>query len=65
VNDVGGTPSGALLFDCIYRKLTVESHGLKQPYVASLGDLPFAGFHTYGESWLGHTNCTITGIIFG
>jgi hypothetical protein len=65
VDEVGGAASGALLFDCTYRKLTVESHDLKQPYVASLGDLPFAGFHTYGESWLGHMNCTITGIIFG
>jgi FIST N domain len=39
--------------------------GLANPFLASFSGVPVAGFHTYGETWLGHVNQTLTGIIFG
>jgi hypothetical protein len=65
VEQVGGAVSGAVLFDCAYRKLQVEASNLEKPYIALLSGIPAAGFHTYGESWLGHMNYTLTGLIFG
>ena len=46
-------------------KLEIERKGIAGEYLASLGGIPAAGFHTYGESWLGHMNQTLTGIVFG
>ncbi len=62
---VGGKASGAVLFNCAWRKLEVEKKGLAKEFLGSLGGIRAAGFHTYGESWLGHMNCTLTGVIFG
>lgn len=62
---VGGKASGAVLFNCAWRKLEVEKKGLAREFLGSLGGVRCAGFHTYGESWLGHMNCTLTGVIFG
>jgi hypothetical protein len=38
---------------------------LEKPYIATFGSIPAAGFHTYGESWLGHMNYSLTGLVFG
>jgi hypothetical protein len=57
--------SGAVLFNCILRRLEIDAKDLAEPFLHALGDIPCAGFHTYGESWLGHINQTLTGVIFG
>jgi hypothetical protein len=59
-----GRISGALLFDCALRRLELEATGAKEAY-AKLIDFPAAGFHTHGESWLGHMHQTLTAIYFG
>jgi len=62
---VGGTASGAVMFNCILRRLEVEARGEGGLFVAAFGDVPTAGFHTYGETWRGHVNQTLTGVVFG
>jgi hypothetical protein len=62
---LGGHTSGAVWFDCILRRLEMDANNLQEPFLASLGETPAAGFHTYGETWLGHINQTLTGIVFG
>ncbi len=62
--DLGGAAGGAVLFNCILRRLQMDADGLHQAWLELLADLPTAGFHTYGESWLGHMNQTCTGIVF-
>ena len=59
-----GTPSGAVLFNCILRRLELDATGQMEPFVAALSGIPSAGFHTYGETWLGHINQTLTGVVF-
>lgn len=65
--EVGGQPSGAVMFNCILRRLEIDDRQAHQPFVDSVSALggPVAGFHTYGESWLGHINQTLTAIVFG
>ncbi|HBN07929.1 MAG TPA: hypothetical protein DD435_04515 [Cyanobacteria bacterium UBA8530] len=56
--------SGGLMFNCIFRRLDLEAKGLMQEHLDCFEGLSIAGFHTYGESWMGHMNHTLTGIIF-
>jgi hypothetical protein len=65
--EVGGRPSGAVMFNCILRRLEIDAKQLHQPFVEAVATLgtPVAGFHTYGESWLGHINQTLTAVVFG
>lgn len=65
VENLGGVASGAVLFNCILRRLQIDNEGSGEQFVRSLGKVPAAGFHTYGETWLGHVNQTITGVVFG
>ncbi|MEU7908599.1 FIST N-terminal domain-containing protein [Actinoplanes sp. NPDC049118] len=65
VDNVGGHASGAVLFNCAYRKLQIGAEHLEEKFIDSLGDTPSAGFHTFGESWLGNMNYTLTGVVFG
>lgn len=65
VADLGGQASGAVMFNCILRRLEMDADGLHQPFAEALGGIPTAGFHTYGESWLGHINQTLTAVLFG
>jgi hypothetical protein len=60
-----GSSSGAVLFNCILRQLEIEATHASDAFLAALGGMPAAGFHTYGESWLGHINQTLTGVVFG
>lgn len=59
-----GQIRGALLFDCALRRLELERTHTKDEY-ARLIEFPAAGFHTHGESWLGHMHQTLTAIYFG
>lgn len=61
---VGGKTSGAVLFNCAYRRVDIEERGLTRPFLDLL-TFPCAGFHTYGESWLGHMNHTLVGLFVG
>jgi len=59
---LGGHASGAVLFNCAYRRVEMEERNITQPFLELL-TFPCAGFHTYGESWLGHINHTLTGLV--
>jgi len=60
-----GYTSGAVLFNCILRRLEMDSIGASQDFLDAFGGLPVAGFHTYGETWMAHVNQTLTGVVFG
>jgi hypothetical protein len=60
-----GHASGGVMFNCILRRLEIDTLNLAPAFLEALGGLPLAGFHTYGESWLGHINQTLTGVVFG
>lgn len=62
--DLGGA-SGAVLFNCGFRRLEMDAKNLSAAFPSALDGIPAAGFHTYGESWLGHVNQTLTGVVFG
>ena len=64
VDGLGGTVSGAVLFNCILRRLELDATGRTQDFVDVFTGVPVAGFHSYGESWLGHMNQTLTGVLF-
>lgn len=61
---LGAPATGGVLFNCAARKLEVEIKGVEQPYYAVFKDFPVAGLHTHGESWIGHMNQTLTGLLF-
>jgi len=65
VEAAGGAASGAVLFNCVLRRLQIDHENTGEQFVDSLAGVPSAGFHTYGETWLGHVNQTITGVVFG
>ena len=56
-------PRTALLFNCAYRMLEVQIKGLEDPYHQALTHVTHAGLHTNGESYLGHMNQTLTGLV--
>jgi hypothetical protein len=62
---VGGQPSAALMFNCILRRLEMDAEGSTDGFLAAFRGVPTVGFHTYGESWFGHINQTLTGVVFG
>lgn len=63
--DLGGRARGAVLFNCILRRLEMDADGTAGAFLSTLAGIPTAGFHTYGETWLGHVNQTLTGVVFG
>lgn len=65
IEDLGGRAGGAVMFNCVLRRLQMDAEGSAEPFVRAFGGLPLAGFHTYGETWLGHVNQTLTGVVFG
>jgi hypothetical protein len=65
VRSLGGRSGGGVMFNCILRRLEIDAKGLAEPFVDAFKGAPVAGFHTYGETWLGHVNQTLTGVIFG
>jgi len=62
-NPAGHGPRSA--DNCILRRLELDASGRGQGFVDAFAGVPTAGFHTYGETWLGHVNQTLTGVIFG
>jgi len=65
VADLGDEVSGAVVFNCILRRLEIDEKNWNDDFVAAIGGIRVAGFHTYGESWLGHINQTLTAVVFG
>lgn len=64
VDALGGEVSGGVLFNCILRRLELDAQDETQAFVDTFKGAPLAGFHTYGESWIGHMNQTLTGVLF-
>jgi hypothetical protein len=62
---LGGRVRGGLAFNCILRRLEIDAKKLDGPFYESFRNMEIAGFHTYGESWLGHINQTLTALLFG
>ncbi|GAA1984477.1 FIST signal transduction protein [Catenulispora subtropica] len=62
---LGGDVAGAVLFNCCLRRLEMDAKDLSDKFPSALAGIPAAGFHTYGESWFGHVNQTLTGVVFG
>ncbi len=61
-----GQPIAAgVVFNCIFRRLQMDAENLHGPFLESLSGFTVAGFHTYGESWLGHINHTFTAVFLG
>jgi hypothetical protein len=63
-SSLGGTVSGGFAFNCILRRLELDAKELHGPFLEAFAGLEMGGFHTYGESWLGHINQTLTGLWF-
>jgi hypothetical protein len=63
--ELGGRVSGAVFFNCVLRRLEMDGKSLSGDFLSTLRGIPSAGFHCYGESWLGHVNQTLTGVVFG
>lgn len=59
-----GAPQGALLFDCVSRRTELLARGAIARYAQQL-NFPAIGFHTAGESWIGHMAQTLTALYFG
>jgi hypothetical protein len=62
--ELGSPIAGGLAFNCILRRLELDDKDLHRPFLDSFAGMQVAGFHTYGESWLGHINQTLTGLWF-
>lgn len=61
-----GTPiRGAIFFNCAYRMIEAQIKGLTDPYHQMLSRFVHVGVQSNGESYLGHINQTLTGLVFG
>jgi hypothetical protein len=63
--ELGGVTSGAVAFNCILRRLELDARQCADEFIEAFAGLPLAGFHTYGETWLGHVNQSLTAVVFG
>ena len=64
--DTLGTPiRSALVFNCVYRRMEMDAAGLHDQHRALYTGMSAAGFHTYGESYLGHVNQTAVMLLVG
>lgn len=61
---LGGAIGGAVLFNCAYRMLEADIKGVAPQVHEILARFPHAGLHSNGESWLGHMNQTMVGLVF-
>lgn len=62
--ELGGPASGALLFNCAYRMIEAQLAGSVDAYHAVLSGIVHAGAQSNGESYLGHMNQTLTGLVW-
>ncbi|MBI5544386.1 MAG: FIST C-terminal domain-containing protein [Deltaproteobacteria bacterium] len=62
--ELGTRVGAALLFNCVHRRVELDRSKGHEEFVR-LFDFPMAGFHTYGECWLGHINQTLTALVLG
>jgi hypothetical protein len=60
-----GRGSGAVVFNSVLRRLEIDARQAGPAFLSSFGGLPLAGFNTYGETWQGHINQSLTGVVFG
>lgn len=63
--NLGAPIRGALLWNCAYRMLEAQIKGQEAAYHQVLSNVVHAGCQSNGESFLGHINQTLTGLIFG
>ncbi len=63
--DLGAPIRGAVFFNCAYRMLEAQIKGQEAAYHQALSSIQHAGMQSNGESYLGHINQTLTGLIFG
>ena len=61
---LGAPVSGGLAFNCVLRKLEMDAKNLHNDFLGSFKGMQVGGFHTYGETWLGHINQTLTALWF-
>ncbi|MGA2928874.1 MAG: FIST N-terminal domain-containing protein [Solirubrobacteraceae bacterium] len=64
-HELGDAPAGGVLFNCILRRLEIDAEGHQGAFLDAIGVCPMGGFHTYGESYVGHINQTLTGLLIG
>lgn len=61
---LGSPISGGLAFNCVLRRLEMDAKDLHPGFLHTLEGMQVSGFHTYGETWLGHINQTLTALWF-
>lgn len=61
---LGAPISGGLAFNCVLRRLEMDAKDLHGGFLDSFRGKQVGGFHTYGETWLGHINQTLTALWF-
>jgi hypothetical protein len=64
-DELGAPIAGALLWNCGGRMVEASVKGIEKDYHAALSRVVHLGMHSNGESWLGHINQTLTGLVFG
>jgi hypothetical protein len=62
---LGGEIVGGLVVNCAYRKMSLDATGDREAHRALFSAFPCAGFHSYGESYLGSVNQTCVALLFG
>jgi len=62
--ELGGPVHGGIFFNCAYRMLEAQIKGQEDAYHRALSMIPHIGMQSNGESYLGHINQTLTGLIF-
>ena len=61
-----GPPAAVLGFDCIFRRLELQTRGMEAHVSGMLAANNVVGFSTYGEQFQAmHLNQTFSGIAFG
>ena len=62
--ELGGPVAGGLAFHGVLRRLEIDAKNLQKDFLKVFDGLQVSGFDTYGESWLGHINQTLTAVWF-
>jgi hypothetical protein len=61
--ELGGPLVAGILFNCAYRMIEAQMTGCEDEYHRVLSRFPHAGLHSNGESYLGHINQTLVGLV--